>query len=130
MRRNVSDDGDMFKETKLLLYFRIENHGCVTKTDITYAKQIIFAVISETFLLFNSVNTSKSKKLSAKPNSFWELGSRVPPLFPALPLRGGWGKKIDFFFASKFLFSIYKKSQKVSNQYINAFWSNRQFRYL
>ena len=35
MRRNVSDDGDMFKETKLLLYFRIENHGDVTKTDIT-----------------------------------------------------------------------------------------------
>ena len=79
----------MFKETKLLLYFRIENHGYVTKTDITYAKQIIFAVISETFLLFNSVNTSKSKKLSAKPNSFWELGSRVPPLFPALPCGVG-----------------------------------------
>ena len=35
MRRNVSDDEDMFKETKLLLYFRIENHGFVTKTDIT-----------------------------------------------------------------------------------------------
>ena len=35
VRRNVSDDGDMFKETKLLLYFRIENHGYVTKTDIT-----------------------------------------------------------------------------------------------
>ena len=78
----------MFKETKLLLYFRIENHGYVTKTNITYAKQIIFAVISETFLLFNSVNTSKSKKLSAKPNSFWELGSRVPPLFPALSEGG------------------------------------------
>ena len=74
----------MFKETKLLLYFRIENHGYVTKNDITYTKQIIFAVISETFFLFNSVNTSKSKKLSATPNSFWELGSRVPPLFPAL----------------------------------------------
>ena len=88
MRRNVSDDGDMFKETKLLLYFRIVNHGYATKTDITYAKQIIFAVISETFLLFNSVNTSKSKKLSGKPNSFWELGSRVPPLFPALVVDG------------------------------------------
>ena len=25
--RNVSDDGYMFQETKLLLYFRIENHG-------------------------------------------------------------------------------------------------------
>ena len=84
IRRNVSDDGDMFKETKLLLYFRIENHGYVTKTGIAYVKQIIFAVISETFLLFNFVNTSKPKKLSAKPNSFWELGSRVPPLFPAL----------------------------------------------
>ena len=49
MCRNVSDDGDMFKETKLLLYFRIENHGYATKTVITYAKQIILAVISETF---------------------------------------------------------------------------------
>ena len=49
MYRNVSDDGDMFKETKLLLYFRIENHGYVTKTVITYAKQIILAEISETF---------------------------------------------------------------------------------
>ena len=32
---NVSDDGDKFKKTKLLLYIRIENHGYVTKTDIT-----------------------------------------------------------------------------------------------
>ena len=35
-------------------------------------------------LLFNLVNFSKPQKLSAKPNCFWELGSRVPPLFPAL----------------------------------------------
>ena len=49
VRWNVSDDGDMFKETKLLLYFRKENHGYVTKTAISYAKQIILAVISETF---------------------------------------------------------------------------------
>ena len=42
IRRNVSDDGDMFKETKLLLYFKIENHGYFTKTDITLAKQIFF----------------------------------------------------------------------------------------
>ena len=31
VRCNVSDDGDMFKEKKLLFYFRIENHGYVTK---------------------------------------------------------------------------------------------------
>ena len=49
MRRNVSDDGDMFKETKLLLYFRLEHHGYATKTGITYAKEIILAVDSETF---------------------------------------------------------------------------------
>ena len=49
VRWNVSDDGDMFKGTKLLLYFRIENHEYATKTDRTYAKQIIFAAISETF---------------------------------------------------------------------------------
>ena len=41
-------------------------------------------------------------------------------------LRGGWGKKIDLF-SSKFLFLIYKKSQGLSNQYINAFCSNRQY---
>jgi len=35
-------------------------------------------------LRFNFINISKPKKLSARPNSFWELGSRVPPLFPAL----------------------------------------------
>ena len=35
MHRNVSDEGDMFKETKLLSYFRIENHGYATKNDIT-----------------------------------------------------------------------------------------------
>ena len=35
-------------------------------------------------MLFNFVNVSKPQKLSAKPNCFWELGSRVPPLFPAL----------------------------------------------
>ena len=39
VRRNVSDDGDTFKETKLLLYFRIENHGYATKTGITYANR-------------------------------------------------------------------------------------------
>ena len=37
------------QRNELFLYFRIENHGYVTNTDITYAKQIIFAVISETF---------------------------------------------------------------------------------
>ena len=49
MCRNVSDDGDMFKETKLLMYSIRGNHGYVTKTDISYAKQIILAEISETF---------------------------------------------------------------------------------
>ena len=80
MRRNVSDDGNMFKETKLLLYFRIENHGYVTKTVITYAKQIILAVISEIFAVQLCKYLKNKKKLSVKPNSC----SRVPPLFPAL----------------------------------------------
>ena len=38
----------------------------------------------QNILLFNLFNVSKPQKLSAKPNCFWELGSRVPPLFPAL----------------------------------------------
>ena len=41
MRRSVSDDGDMFKETKLLMYSSRRNHGYVRKTDIFYAKQMI-----------------------------------------------------------------------------------------
>ena len=35
MQKNVSNNGNMFKETKLSLYFRKENHGYVTKTDAT-----------------------------------------------------------------------------------------------
>ena len=45
MCRNVSD-GDMFKETNLLMYSIRGYHGYVTKTDISYAKQITLAVIS------------------------------------------------------------------------------------
>ena len=45
MHRNVSDEGDMFKETKLLKYSSRENHGYVTKRDIFYAKQLILAEI-------------------------------------------------------------------------------------
>jgi len=84
MCRNVSDDGDMFKETKLLMYCIRGYHGYVTKTDISYAKQIILPEISQNILLFNFVNISKPKKLFAKPNSFCELGSQFPPLFAAL----------------------------------------------
>ena len=48
MRRNVSNDRDMFKETKLLMYSSRRNHGYVSKTDMFYAKQRILAEISET----------------------------------------------------------------------------------
>ena len=61
MRKNVSDDGDMFKETKLLMYSSRKNHGYVTKTDISYAKQMIlqklfavWIVCEETKLLMYS----------------------------------------------------------------------------
>ena len=36
-------------------------------------------------MLFNFVTTTKPNKNSVRPNSFWELYSRVPTLFPALP---------------------------------------------
>ena len=49
MCKNVSDDGGMLKETKLLISSNRGNNGYVTKTDISYAKQIMLADISETF---------------------------------------------------------------------------------
>ena len=55
----------------------------VTKTNISNAKQIIWQKFQK-ILLFNFVTTTKPKKNSVRPNSFWELCSRVPPLFPAL----------------------------------------------
>ena len=72
MRRNVSDDGDVFKETKLIMYSMRENHGYVAKTDMLYAKQLILGK----FLLFTFVNISKPQKLSARPNCFWELSQK------------------------------------------------------
>ena len=45
MCKNVSDDGDMLKEKKLLMYSNRGNNGYVTKTDISYAKQLILAEI-------------------------------------------------------------------------------------
>ena len=37
--QKLSDDVDLSKETKLLMYSSIENHGCVTKTDMFHAKK-------------------------------------------------------------------------------------------
>ena len=53
-----------------LATFSTYDQGYVTKTDILNPKQLIFAEISE------------AQKLFARPNWFWELGSRVPPLCP------------------------------------------------
>ena len=47
--RNVSDDGYVFKETKLLMYSIRGNHWNFAKTDMFYAKQLIFAESLETF---------------------------------------------------------------------------------
>ena len=47
--------------------------------------------------------------------------------FFSTPSEGGWGKKSDFFSSSKFWFLIYKKNQELSNWFLNAFWSNRQW---
>ena len=86
MRRKVSEDVNMFKETKLFMYSSRGNHGHVTKKN-NYTKNF------RNILLFNLVDTSKPKKLSARSNPFWELGSRVPPLFPAL--LGALGYNLD-----------------------------------
>ena len=45
MCKNVSDDGDMLKEKKLLMYSNRGNNGYVTKTDISYTIQLISAEI-------------------------------------------------------------------------------------
>ena len=44
MCRNVSDDGNLFKEAKLFMHSSRGNHGYVTKIDMTYAKQIILEI--------------------------------------------------------------------------------------
>ena len=41
MRRNISDDGDMFKETKFLMYSSRGNDGYVKKPDMLYAKLLV-----------------------------------------------------------------------------------------
>ena len=41
MHQNVSDDGDVFKETNFLMYSSRGNHEYVKKTDMSKAKQII-----------------------------------------------------------------------------------------
>ena len=50
MHRSVSGDGDMFKETKLLMYSHSGIYGFITKTVMSYAKQRVLALISETHL--------------------------------------------------------------------------------
>ena len=71
-RRNVSDDGDMFKVANVFQ----QRKSCHKNKQIWQKFQKYFAVQLCKYL--------KAKKLSARPNSFWELGSQVPPLFPAL----------------------------------------------
>ena len=65
MGRNISDDGDMFKETKLLMYSSRGNHGSGTKTDMFYATQLILSEVSETFCC-SSLLISQSHK------NFWQ----------------------------------------------------------
>ena len=75
MCRNVSDDGDIFKETKLLMYSRRRNHGYATKTDISYAKQIILLKFQKLFAL-QLCKYLKGKKTFCGTKFF--LGARFP----------------------------------------------------
>ena len=72
------------QRNKVVIVFQNRKSWVCHKNWYNLCKTNNFGSNFRNFLLFNSVNISKSKKLSAKPNSFWELGSRVPPLFPAL----------------------------------------------
>ena len=96
MHRNISDNGKLFKETKLLMYFM----GMLQILICSLQKKHNSCINFKNILLFNFVNLSKPQKVSAKPNCFWELGSRVPPLFPAL-VGGGdqksFSRKIPIF---------------------------------
>ena len=74
MRRNVSHDRDRFKETKLLMFSSRRN---VKKTGN-------FGRNFKNLFLFNFVDILNPQNLSARPNSFCELGFRVSPLFAAL----------------------------------------------
>ena len=65
LRRNVTDDVDVLKETKLLMYSIRENHGYVAKTDMLYAKQLIFGRF---FLLI-----SQSHKNILQDQIVWRL---------------------------------------------------------
>ena len=85
MCRNVFYDWYVFKETKILMFSSRGNHAYVAKTDMFYAKQLIFKKFQNHFAV-SLVNILKPQKLSARPNCFWKLSSRVSPLFAALTL--------------------------------------------
>ena len=70
MRRNVSDDWDMLKETKLLMYSIRGNHGYVTETNIFSEKTNNFDRIFRKILLFNFLNISIPKKTFSETKFF------------------------------------------------------------
>ena len=73
MRRNVSDDRHMFKVVNVFPQWKIWVYH---KNCYVLRKTKSFGMnFRNTF-----VNISMPNKLSARPNSFWELGSRVPAL--------------------------------------------------
>ena len=72
------------------MYSSRGNNGYITNTDMFYAKQLIFAKILEAFCFLTMVISQNQKKILQSPNSFWALGSQIPPLFPAL--EGGMDK--------------------------------------
>ena len=82
MRRKVSDDVNMFEETKLFMYSSRGNHGYVTKTN-NYTRNL------RNILLFNLVDTSKPKKTFCEIKSF--LGTRFPSSTTISSSAGGTG---------------------------------------
>ena len=80
MRRNVSDDGDVFKEIKLLMHSSRGKHGYVTVTNMSYAKQIILAKFQNHFVVQLFKYPKTKKNFLTDTNSFWELGSQFPAL--------------------------------------------------
>ena len=90
MRRNVSDEGELIKETKSLVHL-------MGMSQIMMCKKHSFSRYLKNILLFNFVNIPNPQKLSAKSICFWELGSRVPPQFPALVVVVGGGGSVIIF---------------------------------
>ena len=72
------------KRNKIVNEYQQKKSWVCYKHWYVLCRTTIFCRNFRNILLFGFVNIWKPQKLSARPNCFWELGSRVPPLVAAL----------------------------------------------